>query len=162
MSISIPSEYAKPEKPIIKLTGTKYNTVDGTTTSLSATAQTTNIAQSGLTVTKQGPVTMVGEVTVTLAAGGSEVLSTQDTTHNFVGELNMGTDLKVGDERQIFYTLNGKDPKRSKNYLYREPFAISKWNKTGSDNTIIKARTYYAGVWSDVEKIELRITNAAS
>ena len=67
----------------------------------------------------------------------------------------------LGLESETYYTLNGKDPKRTKTNLYTVPI-ILRSNTSGSDNIIFKARTYRAGQWSEVRKVEIRIVRKVS
>jgi hypothetical protein len=62
----------------------------------------------------------------------------------------------LGLESETYYTLNGKNPKRTKSNLYTVPFIIRR-NTSGSDNTILKARTYRAGQWSEIRMVEIRV-----
>lgn len=62
----------------------------------------------------------------------------------------------LGLESETYYTLNGKNPKRTKSNLYTGQIILRR-NTSGSDNTILKARTYRAGKWSEVRKVEIRI-----
>ena len=62
----------------------------------------------------------------------------------------------LGLESETYYTLNGKNPKRTKSNLYTVPFVLRR-NTSGSDNIILKARTYRAGQWSEIRKVEFRI-----
>ncbi len=62
----------------------------------------------------------------------------------------------LGLESETYYTLNGKNPKRTKTNLYTGIFNLRR-NTAGTDNIILKARTYRAGQWSEVRKVEIRI-----
>ncbi len=62
----------------------------------------------------------------------------------------------VNEKSDTYYTLNGKDPSRTKVNLYTGPFTIRR-NTSGTDNIILKVRTYAEGKTSKVNKIELRI-----
>lgn len=62
----------------------------------------------------------------------------------------------LGLESETYYTLNGKNPKRTKTNLYTGSFDLRR-NTAGTDNIILKARTYRAGKWSEVRKVEIRI-----
>jgi len=55
-----------------------------------------------------------------------------------------------------YYTVNGKDPVRTKASLYTGPFVLVA-NQFLSGNVIIKAKTYYAGRESDVMIVEFNI-----
>lgn len=62
----------------------------------------------------------------------------------------------LGLASETYYSLNGKDPKRTKSNLYVRPFRIRR-NTSGSDNIILKARTYRAGQWSTTRTLKIRI-----
>ena len=61
----------------------------------------------------------------------------------------------VNNIAYIYYTLNGKDPSRTKNNLYTGPVKFNS-NLTG-DNITIKARTYYQGKMSGVSVARINI-----
>ncbi len=63
---------------------------------------------------------------------------------------------RIGTSSETYYTLNGKNPKRTKSNLYTGAFTLRR-NESGSDNVILKVRTYYQGKWSEVFKTEFRI-----
>ncbi len=73
----------------------------------------------------------------------------------FVGETQV-SDNNLGLFSETYYTLNGKNPKRTKSNLYIGAFTVRR-NESGSDNVVLKARTYYQGSWSEVFKTEFRI-----
>lgn len=74
----------------------------------------------------------------------------------FVGEPSGG--LTQNETMYTYYTLNGKDPKRTKAYLYTGPFTVRQ-NKSGGDNFILKARTYINGISSPIRTVEFRIVD---
>jgi len=61
-----------------------------------------------------------------------------------------------GTDSETYYTVNGKSPKRTKSNLYTGAFTLTR-NESGTDNVILKVRTYYQGNWSKVFKTEFRI-----
>ncbi len=65
--------------------------------------------------------------------------------------------LNIGLNSETYYTLNGKNPKRTKSNLYTGIFTLRRNEEAGSDNLILKTRTYRAGQWSEVRKVEFRI-----
>ena len=75
-------------------------------------------------------------------------------TGAFTGE-QPGDTLQNG-EAYIYYTLNGKDPRQTKANLYTGSFRVNQ-NASGTDNYILKARTYINGISSVVRKVEFRI-----
>ncbi len=73
----------------------------------------------------------------------------------FVGETQI-SDRNLGLFSETYYTLNGKNPKRTKSNLYIGAFIVRR-NESGSDNVILKVRTYYQGNWSKVFRTEFRV-----
>jgi len=61
----------------------------------------------------------------------------------------------LGDRACIYYTLNGKSPRKTKNNLYTGTIRLRR-NITG-DTTTIKAVAYYHGQKSDVNVATIRI-----
>ena len=74
----------------------------------------------------------------------------------FVGEQAGG--LEQNQTMYTYYTLNGKDPKRTKANLYTGPFTVRQ-NKSGGDNYILKARSYINGIASPVRRVDFRIVD---
>ena len=72
----------------------------------------------------------------------------------FVGEQDGG--LIQNETMYTYYTINGKDPKRTKANLYTGPFTVRQ-NKSGGDNYILKARSYINGIASPVRRVDFRI-----
>jgi len=70
----------------------------------------------------------------------------------------IGTDPYGKDERyaEIYYTLNGKDPKRTKNNFYKGVPLVF-YNNNSADKIILKARVYKEGTWSAVSRFEFKI-----
>ena len=56
----------------------------------------------------------------------------------------------------IYYTLNGKDPSRTKSNLYTGPIKL-RHNQASGDNVVIKARVYFNGQFSDVSVANIGI-----
>ena len=79
--------------------------------------------------------------------------SVADGNHHVTGQL---LDADNINKAEIRYTLNGKDPSRTKYTIYRGSFTLSQ-NASGSDNIILKARVYRMGQWSPVKTVEVRI-----
>jgi len=74
--------------------------------------------------------------------------------NRFIGAMQPG--ITGNTHAEIYYTLNGKDPVRTKANLYTGIFTVKR-NESGSANTILKARTYCQGKASKVIKVEFRI-----
>jgi hypothetical protein len=77
----------------------------------------------------------------------------------FVGEQSGG--LEQNQTMYTYYTLNGKDPKRTKANLYTGPFTVRQ-NKSGGDNYTLKTRSYINGIASPVRTVEFRIAELQS
>ena len=56
----------------------------------------------------------------------------------------------------IYYTLNGKDPSRTKSNLYTGPIKL-RHNQASGDNVVIMARVYFNGHFSDVSVANIGI-----
>jgi hypothetical protein len=61
-----------------------------------------------------------------------------------------------GQRSETYYTLNGKDPVRTKANLYTGRFDIYR-NGPGSGTIVLKARTYCQGYVSEVRTVEIKI-----
>ena len=77
----------------------------------------------------------------------------------FVGEQDTG--IVKNETMYTYYTLNGKDPKRTKANLYTGPFTVRQ-NKSGGDNYILKTRSYINGIASPVRRVDFRIVDLKS
>lgn len=79
----------------------------------------------------------------------------------FYGDLaGVMNDSPQADAAEIRYTVNGKDPSRTKFYRWGIDDASTirlQMNKTGGGETVLKARTYYRGRWSDVTAVRIKI-----
>jgi len=152
----------KPATPTIKLTGTRYNTRTEVRTAYTAEEVSTKESLSGQTASKGAILTFLGDVIVTFGTDGDNYTDAvyTNTSTNYVGHSNMGSDNKVNDEAQLYFTLNGKDPIRTKANLYYGQTITLKSNKSGSDNTIIKVKKYAGGLWSDVAIAEIKIVRS--
>ncbi|MCK5763848.1 MAG: hypothetical protein KAH05_06995 [Clostridiales bacterium] len=162
MSITIPSDKGKPGLPQFKLTGEKIiseNPAESTT--LTSSVVPAWIVKDGTSFTQQDVIIMSESVEIEIvdADGGGNVIPSYTDGDFMGGKPFNGT--TIGGNFEIYYTLNGKDPVRTKAYLYTGKFDLST-NQSGSDNTIIKTRSYINGLWSEIAKIELRIAASIS
>lgn len=69
------------------------------------------------------------------------------------------------DRAEIRYTVNGKDPSRTKYYRWGIDDASTirlQMNKTGGSETVIKARTYFRGRYSDATTVRVRIAKGTT
>ena len=157
MAVTIPGDKGKPGLPSFQLTGDQVTSENP----VSITTLTDEVipaweAKDGLTFTKQDVILMQDSVSIEIVDPGGHSVPSYDTSANaFVG----GTPFRgraIGQNFELYYTINGKNPTRTKAYLYTGAFTVAQ-NTSGSDNCIIKARSYMNGIWSDIAKIELRI-----
>lgn len=159
MAVTIPADKGKPGLPRFQITGEQITGENpATSTTLASVIIPAWVTKSGLTFTQQDVILMSETVTIRIidAAGGGNTIPTY-TSADFQG----GTPFvgrTIGGNWEVYYTINGKDPIRTKAYLYTGPFVLAN-NTSGSDNTVIKARSYLNGLWSDVAKMELRIAS---
>jgi hypothetical protein len=77
----------------------------------------------------------------------------------FYGEQPGG--LEQNATMYTYYTLNGKDPSRTKAELYTGPFTVRQ-NKSGGDNYVLKTRSYINGIASPVRRVDFRIVELKS
>ena len=64
----------------------------------------------------------------------------------------------IGKRAEVYFSLNGKAPKRTKSSLWLGAPITIKGNPAGMNETVLKARTYYDGKWSEIITIRFRIT----
>jgi len=74
------------------------------------------------------------------------------------GRERIPTSIVIGKRAEVYFTLNGKPPKRTKSNLWLGAPITIKGNPAGMNETVLKARTYYDGKWSEVITIRFRIT----
>ena len=66
----------------------------------------------------------------------------------------------LASKAEIRYTINGKDPSRTKYSVVNDfTTVVFQRNYSGDDNTVIKARVYYRGEWSPVTVVKIRIAD---
>lgn len=92
-------------------------------------------------------------ITLSISANGYPTPTYNGT--RFTGRMS-GLANNFGEVAEIYYTVNGKDPSRTRSYLYTGQTELL-GNSSGSDNTILKARTYYNGKASEVVTFEFRV-----
>jgi hypothetical protein len=66
----------------------------------------------------------------------------------------------VGRMAEVYYSLNGEDPLRSKTYLWTGKTVTIRHNPTGAGNCTIKFKTLYQGKTSYTLTIKLQIARA--
>jgi len=67
------------------------------------------------------------------------------------------TTYAVGEKTETYFTLNGKNPIRTKSNLWTGRNVNIRENTAGMNEVILKVRTYGKGTWSDVTTIRFRI-----
>jgi len=168
MTIKINQKNTRVDPPRITLYGQKitapyHNQLEAYDTDIINTLEeVTALEQHGLTTVRKREsllyrsdvdITFALDKTYTLQTYGASRFATR-TGNRFIGAMLPG--VTGNTHAEIYYTTNGKDPVRTKSNLYTGVFTIKR-NESGSDSTILKARTYVQGRSSEVIKIEFRI-----
>jgi hypothetical protein len=142
-------------KPTIYFTGTRILD-DGSLVDVSAYHIGTQYETLGDLSYKTAPVLKFkGAVTISMGCP-YELKNYAQFTQNdrtFVGELTEGVN---ATKAEIRYSYNGNAPTTSKSYIYMKPFVLNS-NKSGSDNTKIKARVYRDGVAGEIYEVTIDI-----
>jgi hypothetical protein len=164
MAIDINKSTTRVDPPNVVLLGQRVRGDNGKYGGIEDTDTITTLEEtieSSTSVRKREVLVYRGNVTVSLvpdSTHNANSYSNRDQVNDFIGVQDLGI---AGTSRsETYYTLNGKDPKRTKSNLYAGKFIIRR-NETGADNTIIKARTYVEGLSSSVMKVEIRIIRAS-
>ncbi len=168
MTININKSTDRVEIPTVVIRG-RETSEDGSVGSLLNQTITTDIAEDS---TGNGPWrnqdTMIFKDSVTITITPDSKFSAADYSNRsslgvengsvFVGETSVTnrSNITFGTDSETYYTINGKNPKRTKSNLYIGAFTLRR-NESGTDNLILKVRTYYQGKWSKVFKTEFRI-----
>ncbi len=163
--------------PRIRLTGVIVDPVDGTydlssvvdynpsgdiktiaDNSSVVNIRTAQITQNGTTFTRRDEIIFRESVNLSFTYDSQYTNNPYPTgtTYSFVGEKTQPLS-SFNLDQEIYYTLNGKDPKRSKKYLYTGGDIRIRRNTTGSDKTKLKVRAYALGLISPVVIVEFRI-----
>ena len=109
----------------------------------------------GMTVTKRKEIVFIGNVDLSISSDSKYHTKKYPSSYTFIGKRKEKIE-EINLNSETYYTLNGKDPIRTKNYLYTGPIVIRR-NSSGSDKTTLKVRTFTNGLKSEVMKIEFRI-----
>jgi len=83
------------------------------------------------------------------------VYTNRDKLNDIIGS-NEDIKTQMNRRSETYYTINGKDPVRTKANIYTGAFTVRQ-NLSGSDNIVLKARTYCQGAASEVMTVEFRI-----
>ena len=157
MSIKVNHSSERIDPPSFTLVGQKV--VDGTYGGGNDTESITTqeVVVDGTEITKREEIVFRGDVSVTITPDTDYTSNSYSNREDddIVGSTNVSNN-KVGEYSETYYTTNGKDPVRTKSNLYTGAFTIKR-NLSGSDNIILKAKTYCQGKCSKVNKVEIRI-----
>lgn len=162
MAIEINKSTTRVDPPVVTITGTEIEADGGLVGPRGFEYSVQDERIDGLSVRKTPVKAFVGDVTLIITVDPDFSDKTTNYSSRSAGEFVGEPSIKQSDAQanltaETYYTVNGKDPKRTKANLYTGSVLIRR-NLSGSDNTIIKARTYYLGKWSKVKKVEIRIT----
>ena len=179
-------------KPQIWLEGSIITTFDSSSTVDPPTAHridhakhinpTSTLVIGGVTQFDQSDILTFNEnvrVVITGQAGNKFPYTTANTSlkeSEFEGDRNYSNGTLVGDYAETYFTINGKDPVRTKAYLwkYRDTDDIGANDdysglgfilgccQTGSDLITIKAKTYYKGIGSRIAIAKFKIARPSS
>jgi len=111
-----------------------------------------------------------------IISSNGKIITKRDTVLVFYGEVKMEIvppystypfrqnadyeeENEIGRLCKIYYTVNGKDPTRTKKYLWKNRNLYFHYDTSG-DSVVLKARTYYQGKISDVLTVEFQIKRA--
>ncbi len=167
MTIKINQKNTKVDPPSITLYGQKitapYHNQKGAydTDTINTLEEVVGVEQHGLTtVRKRESLLYRSDVDITFVLDKTYRLQSYGRSRQFaaneefIGAMLPG--VSGNTHAEIYYTTNGKDPVRTKSNLYIGKFTIKR-NESGTDSTILKARTYVQGKASEVIKVEFRI-----
>lgn len=151
--------------PTIVLRGFKVNETTGVVSNriqdftIDQLDTTTDINVTDHTeVTNRGLYAFLGDVQVSFVSDPKFTANTYGGLHPdevFIGKRDIDKD-EVNSTSETYYTINGKDPVRTKANLYTHHFRVRR-NLSGTDNIILKAKTYVNGLASEVSMVEFRI-----
>jgi hypothetical protein len=145
------------ELPKVYLSGTKVNATTGVESSVTDLQAINSVSSTGTNeYTKQDTLIFKDSVTVTLTTTLEQknYADYSDTDNNRVGELTNPSNV---NKAEIRYTINGKDPSRTKFYRYGDAFTLRRGTNHDSDSITLKARIYRQGVWSNAITVKLRV-----
>lgn len=165
MAIPINRSDSRVEPPTITLTGSLIGT-DGVVDASADTTINTQLVVEGTRlsgapdVRRRDPLDFDGDVYVALTPDSKFETTTYENraTGDLIGKTE-ATLAAMNWNSETYYTVNGKDPVRTKASLYTGQVRIRR-NLSGHDNTIFKARTYAQGRASEVRTVEFRINRA--
>lgn len=166
MVIKINNEAQRVEQPTITLTGVKVydsgqvsnHIQDFTIDKNSSTTIDINTADHTEITNRSTVYLFRGDVRVTITSDPKwprNVYGKRDSLRDIIGstQVNKGN---VNRYSETYYTLNGKDPVRTKAHLYIDDFRVRE-NLSGTDSTVLKVRTYIGGQASAVTTVQFKI-----
>jgi hypothetical protein len=162
MAIEVNKSTNRVDPPTIVLNGQLVDTTSGvyaTVADQTITTQEVTI-ESSTSVRKREVLSFQGDVSVTLTPDTDYTANSYSnrSASDFIGATAVSSN-EVASKSETYYTVNGKDPSRTKSNLYTGSFTIRR-NLSGHDNTILKTRTYVNGKASSVRTVEIRIVRA--
>lgn len=168
MTIEIGKEIIQP--PVIRISGSKVSSTDGAIAESSEDIYNSqHVVENELEFTQRETVLYDDEVTVTIVPDSSyETYTYKDidayedfskSTNKVIGKVRKNVN-NVGQNSisETYYSLNGKDPLRTKTFLYTKPFVVRR-NSSGSDDVILKAKTFVGGKSSLIRTVKIRIVD---
>lgn len=162
MAIKVNHKDDRVDKPVIKIIGQKVDLdTDSSDYGVYSSADTHTLTpkeqlESENKVRNADILTFKGDVTIEIVTDSDYSYSSYNTDKDIVGDAEASN--TVNKNANTYYSLNGKDPKINKSYLYYKSFTV-KSNLSGDDNTLIKAKTYARGKESEIATVEFRIIN---
>ncbi|MCD6434881.1 MAG: hypothetical protein J7L15_00610 [Clostridiales bacterium] len=143
----------------VTISGTEVTGVNGFNTNNKSRIPTFYVAAGeSVTVTITAPSTYIDKTNTAL--GVVKTTYRDDSAlGTFLGKSNHTADsggVVVNMDSETFYTVNGKDPSRTKTNLYSKAFTLTA-NQSGSDNTILKAKTYWQGVSGLITVAQIKV-----
>jgi len=164
MPIDINKSTNRIDPPTIVINGQLIDTDAGTYSGAANQTITTQLEtiESDTEVRKREVLAFEGDVTVTLTPDTDYTANSYSNraAGDIVGATPVASN-EVAGYSETYYTVNGKDPSRTKANLYTGAFSIRR-NLSGHDNTVIKARSYVRGIASEVRTVEIRIARATT
>ena len=159
MAINVNKSTDRVEIPTVVLRGAE-SSEDGSVGSLKDYTITNDIAEDSTVSTNwrnQDAMKFSGNVKITITPDPKFIAASYSvrSSGDIVGETQVNNN-KIGVSSETYYTVSGKNPKRTKSNLYTGPFVLSR-NESGSDDIVLKVRTYYQGFWSEVFTTIFRI-----
>lgn len=156
MAISVNKSGVRVEPPHIRLSGFSVDSSTGVYSHNTHDIVTQDEVISGTTVRKREVLIFRDSVTVTLIPDSNHNIQSYNTSGTYIGPAGKDNEGTFNLRSETFYTVNGKNPRKTASNLYTGSFTVRR-NLAGTDNVILKARTYVNGLESEVRTVEFRI-----